>query len=63
MMRIQIILLLIFFVINCNASTTTKAPESTTLPIRQVAEKLLSNIHRFPAAIQEVQSGKTGEIR
>ncbi|KAE9554425.1 hypothetical protein FO519_002353 [Halicephalobus sp. NKZ332] len=62
-MRIKVVLLLIFFVIQCNASTTPATPESTTLPIRQVAEKLLSNIHRFPVAIQEVQSGKTGEIR
>uniref|UniRef100_A0AC34FCP3 Uncharacterized protein n=1 Tax=Panagrolaimus sp. ES5 TaxID=591445 RepID=A0AC34FCP3_9BILA len=58
------VLFLNLLILFCNAAPShpsTAAP--TPQPVLQIAQKLLSNIGRFPTAIQEGMTGKTGEIR
>uniref|UniRef100_A0A7E4V2C7 SUN domain-containing protein n=1 Tax=Panagrellus redivivus TaxID=6233 RepID=A0A7E4V2C7_PANRE len=65
-MKVRYLLSLIFgiFVLPCIQSAPAVPPAASTQPpVFQIAQKLLSNIGRFPTAIQEGMTGKTGEIR
>uniref|UniRef100_A0A914Y777 Uncharacterized protein n=1 Tax=Panagrolaimus superbus TaxID=310955 RepID=A0A914Y777_9BILA len=58
------VLFLNILILFCNAAPShPSAAAPTPQPVLQIAQKLLSNIGRFPTAIQEGMTGKTGEIR
>uniref|UniRef100_A0AC35EVL7 Uncharacterized protein n=1 Tax=Panagrolaimus sp. PS1159 TaxID=55785 RepID=A0AC35EVL7_9BILA len=57
------ILVLNLLILLCSAAPSSPTTAPTPQPVLQIAQKLLSNIGRFPTAIQEGMTGKTGEIR
>uniref|UniRef100_A0AC34REJ6 Uncharacterized protein n=1 Tax=Panagrolaimus sp. JU765 TaxID=591449 RepID=A0AC34REJ6_9BILA len=58
----NLLLLFLFLVVSECVETTTKS-EPKAEPVFQIAQRMLSNIGRFPVAIQQGMSGKTEEIR